>query len=190
MRVSHQPDRKSRCIRRTSRRFRERGNTVMELVFFLFPTLAIICGFLDIGMALFVWNTLQNAVREGTRYAITYQVDSNGTQIRSVQDTVASWSMNLVQATTTSGNPGYIAVTFYTPPTPTNPSGTLVTGANSNAPGNIVQVSVPNFPYKWMAPFSGTFWGGFYASPGSSFGISVVSADVLGGAPVTGVPSP
>jgi len=161
----------------------------MELVFFLFPTLAIVCAFLDIGMALFVWNTLQNAVREGTRYAITYQVDATGTQTASVKDTVASWSMNLVRASATSANPPYIAVDFYTPPTTANPSGTLVTGtANANASGNIVQVSINNYPYKWMAPFSGTFWGGFYQAPGSSLGITTVSADVLGGTPVNGLP--
>ncbi len=179
---------------RPSRR-RQRGNTILEISFLLLPTFAVICGFLDVGTALFVWNTLQNAVREGTRYAITYQVDSSGTQVKSIKDTVATWTMNLVSASSTSQTTPavpYIDVEFYTPPTSSNPSGTLVTGqANANAPGNIVTVAIVNYPYKWMAPFSGSFLGSaFYAAPGSSLTISAYSADVLGGQPVGGLPSP
>ncbi len=161
------------------------------------PTFALICGFLDIGMVLFTWNTLQNAVREGTRYAITYQVDSSGHQITSIKNTVSSWAMGLVQAssTSTSGtNVPYIDVNFYTPPTVANPNGSLVTATGTaNAPGNIVEVSVKNYPYALMAPFSGsvsgTTTGAFYATPGSSLRIQVFSADVLGGAPVSGTPA-
>jgi Flp pilus assembly protein TadG len=71
---------------------------MLELVFVIMPTFALICGFLDVGMALFTYNTLQNAVREGTRYAITYQVDSSNSQTTSIKDTVASWAMGLVSA--------------------------------------------------------------------------------------------
>ena len=45
---------------------------MMEFALFVLPTFAILCGFFDLGMAIFSWNTLQNAVREGARYAITY----------------------------------------------------------------------------------------------------------------------
>lgn len=198
MRANNHTDRKSRRSRRN-----QRGNTMLELVFFLMPTMAIVCGFMDIGMVLFVWNTIQNAVREGTRYAITYQVDATGTQTASIKDTVASWTMNLVQASSTastSGHPPYITVDFYTPPTTVNPSGTLVTGtAGANAPGNIVQVSINNYPFAWMAPFNGLWlnWSstnqsGFYeGNSGGHFtplSITVVSADVLGGQPAAGLP--
>src|SRR2546430_5265888 len=44
-----------------------------EFALMIMPTLAILGGFFDVGMALFTWNTFQNAVREGTRYAVTYQ---------------------------------------------------------------------------------------------------------------------
>ena len=165
-----------------ARRRRQGGNTILEITFLLFPTLAIICAFLDVGMALFVWNTLQNAVREGTRYAITYQVDSSGTQIQSIKDTVATWSMHFVNgASTAATSPAvpYVDVEFYTTPTSSNPTGTLVTGeANANAPGNIVTVAVKNYPYKWMAPFSGAL--NFYAAPGSSLSITAYSADAPG----------
>ena len=138
----------------------------MELAFFILPTFAILCGFFDLGMALFTWNTLQNAVREGTRYAITYQVDSSGHQVTAIKNKVAAWSMNLVSATATSasGNP-YVDVNFYTQPTTASPNGTLVVGANSNAVGNLVEVSVKAYPYAYMMPFSGSFAGPFFSGP-------------------------
>jgi Flp pilus assembly protein TadG len=183
---------------RSAKNRRRNGVGTLELAFFLMPTFAIICGFVDIGMALFTWNTLQNAVREGTRYAITYQVDSSGHQITSIKNTVSTWAMGMVDPTkdsTSGANVPYVDVNFYTPPTQANPNGALVpvTG-NRNAPGNIVEVSVKNYPYALMAPFSGSLSSvtgtAFYASPGSQLHIQVFSADVLGGAPVSGPPAP
>ena len=183
---------------KSSRNRRRSGVGTLELAFFLMPTFAIICGFVDIGMALFTWNTLQNAVREGTRYAITYQVIGGQGQIASIKSTVSTWAMGMVNpsATSSSGtNVPYIEVNFYTPPTQANPNGSLlpVTG-NPNAPGNIVEVSVKNYPYALMAPFSGSLSSvtgtAFYASPGTQLRIQVFSADVLGGAPVGGAPAP
>ena len=174
-----------------SRRRRSRGDTMLEFAFFVLPTFAIVCGFFDLGMALFTWNTLQNAVREGARYAVTYQTDSSGHQITSIKNTVASWSMNFVTASATSSGGGpYIDVNYYSQPTTANPSGSVVTGALANTSGNLVEVAVKNYPYAYMAPFSGSFAGAFYANPGSKLSISVYSTDLLGGTPYSGVPVP
>ena len=190
----------SRPNQKLQRNRRRSGVGTLELAFFLMPTFAIICGFVDIGMALFTWNTLQNAVREGTRYAITYNVDASGRQITSIKNTVSTWAMGLVSATavsTTGANVPYVDVNFYTPPTQANPNGSLVpvtANSNPNAAGNIVEVSVKNYPYSLMAPFSGALSSvtgtAFYASPGSQLRIQVFSADVLGGTPVGGAPAP
>jgi Flp pilus assembly protein TadG len=181
---------------RSKRDTRRSGVGLVELVFFLMPSLALICGFLDVGMVLFTFNTLQNAVREGTRYAITYQVDSSNSQTTSIKNTVSSWAMGLVKASSTSSsgsNVPYIQVNFYTPPTVANPNGSLLTATGTaNAAGNIVEVSIQNYPYAWMAPFSGALTSSattnFYATPGSHLTISTYSADVLGGTPVGGAP--
>ena len=182
--------------RMTRNRLRS-GTGTLELAFFLMPSFALICGFLDVGMALFTWNTLQNAVREGTRYAITYQTDSSNHQVTSIKNTVSTWAMGLVKASSTKSsgpNIPYIEVNFYTPPTVANPNGSLLPASgNSNAPGNIVEVSVKNYPYALMAPFSGaigaTVSTSFYATPGTSMRVQVFSADVLGGSPVGGTPA-
>lgn len=188
-----------RRIRRDTASNRRRSGTgLLELAFFLMPSFALICGFLDVGLALFTWNTLQNAVREGTRYAITYQVDGSGTQVASIKNTVSTWAMGLVRAnalSTDGASVPYIEVNFYTSPTVANPNGSLVpiTSSAANAPGNIVEVCVKNYPYALMAPFSGaigaTVSTSFYATPGSSMRVQVFSADVLGGTPVTGAPA-
>jgi Flp pilus assembly protein TadG len=173
------------------RRRRSRGDTMLEFAFFVLPTFAIVCGFVDLGMVLFTWNTMQNAVREGARYAVTYQTDGSGHQTTSIKNVVASWSMNFVSASATSGSGGpYIDVNYYSQPTTANPNGTLVTGALANASGNLVEVAVKNYPYVFMAPFSGSFAGAFYANPGSKLAISVYSTDVLGGTPSSGAPAP
>ena len=162
----------------------------------LMPTFAVIGGFIDVGMSLFTWNTLQNAVREGTRYAITYRLDSSGHQVTSVKNRVSQWALGLVSASstaTTAPNVPWIEVNFYTQPTLTNPNGSLTTAANGNSPGNIVEVCVKNYPYALLAPFSGSLTSvtaqAFYQTPGTTFTIRVFSADVLGGAPAAGVPA-
>ena len=166
------------------------------MAFLMMPFFAIIGGFVDIGMALFIWNTLQNAVREGTRYAITYQVDSSNSQVTSIKNRVSTWAMGMVDPTKTStSTPAapYIDVSFYTKPTTANPNGSLTTASNGNAPGNIVQVSILQYPYALLAPFSGSLSAvtaqAFYRAPGSNIVVQVFSADVLGGAPAGGTPA-
>ncbi len=154
------------------------GATIIELGLMLLPTFSVIFGFLDIGFAIFSWNTLQNAVREGTRYAITYQTQSGLGQRQSIKNETARWALGFVNANSTSASGSqipWIEVSFYTQ------GGVLVTGNSGNVSNNIVEVSVRNYPYKWLFPFSGSFTGAFYQPLGSNMSISVYSADVLGG---------
>ena len=191
--------RSKRKTERNSSRNRQRSGTgMLEMAFLLMPTFALIGGFVDIGMALFTWNTLQNAVREGARYAVTYQWD-NVSQVASIKRQTATWAMGMVSASNDSSsgaNVPYVDVNFYTPPTQANPNGSLIptTSSTRNSPGNIVEVAIKNYPYALMAPFSGalsaTTATAFYATPGSSLRIQVYSTDVLGGTPSTGTPTP
>lgn len=151
---------------------------MLEMGLIILPVLSVILGFLDIGFAIFTWNTLQNAVREGTRYAITYQLDGGLGQRQSIKNKTAQWALGFVNASSTSTSGAqvpWIDVRFY------SQSGVEVTGSGGNTPGNIVEVSVRNYPYRWMFPFSGSFNGAFYVSAGSTLAINVYSADVLGG---------
>src|SRR5450432_2858666 len=109
MRAKTKPDLRSPRNRGRS------GTAMLEIAFMIMPFFAIIGGFVDIGMAMFTWNTLQNAAREGTRYAITYQVDTSGHQKTSIKNRVSQWAMGMVSASSTSStgaNVPYVDVLF------------------------------------------------------------------------------
>lgn len=123
---------------------------------------------------LFRWSTLQNAVREGCRYAITFQTSGSLGQDASVEAMVQQYALGIVTVTDT---PQHIFVNYYAPTNLTTPI-----GSGGNIPGNVVQVSVQNLSWKWIAPLSGTIGvSPFYA--GSPFTLNVYSSDMLGGYP-------
>src|ERR1700730_15407438 len=69
----------SRTPGRTNNRLRtQRGNAIIEASLVLLPLLAICFALLDIPLAIFIQNTLRNAVREGVRFAITQQTGAGG----------------------------------------------------------------------------------------------------------------
>jgi Flp pilus assembly protein TadG len=138
------------------------------------PLLALIFAFADLALMLFRWSTLQNAVREGCRYAITFQTSGILGQDASVAQVVQRYAMGVVRA---DDSPQHIFVNYYSPANLTTP---IQTGGNT--PGNIVQVSVQNVSWAWIAPLSGSLWGsGLYAT--TPFALSVYSSDMLGGYP-------
>lgn len=147
---------------------------MVEMALVFLPTFALIFAFIDFGLAIFAWSSLQNAVREGCRYAITYQTGPGG-QDAAIKAVVQQFSMGFVSAT---ASPAQIVINYYVPGAVTP---TLVTGVNSNAPGNIVEVKVQNYSFRWIAPLSGSF-----VTPtrnATPFAINVSSFDVMGGYP-------
>ena len=152
---------------------------MVESVFTWLPTFALIFAFVDFGLALFRWSTLQNAVREGVRYAVTFQTQSGYGQDRSIQNVVEFYAMGMVTATQ---NPAKIFVNYYTPTNTTTP----IPAPGGNVPGNIVEISVQGMSWAWVAPISGTLPGIGGGSPSrdtTPLSISVYSSDVLGGLP-------
>ena len=150
------------------------GSLVVECALTLLPTLALIFAFADLSLLLFRWSTLENAVREGCRYAITFQTSGALGQDASIEQVVQKYALGVV---TTSDQPKHIFVDYYSP-------GNLNTAiANGgNIPGNVVQVSVQNVSWSWLAPLSGSFGlQGVYASDPLTF--SAYSSDILGGYP-------
>lgn len=149
------------------------GNTLIELVFTIIPLFALLCGFVDFGLVMFRWSTIQNAVREGCRYAITYQTTGGSGQDASIEQVVQNFGMGLVK---TTDSPQHIFVNYYSP---TNLATPIASGGN--IPGNVVEVSVQNVSWSWITPLSGTT-GGSYGPNAVKF--SVYSSDILGGYPV------
>jgi len=153
------------------RKRRSRGQTIVEFALTFVPIWALIFSFVDLGLMLFRWSTLQNAVREGCRYAITFQTSGALGQDASVAKVVEKYALGVVKV---ADSPQHIFVKYYLPTSPNTP---IVGGGN--LPGNIVQVSVEQVSWAWIAPLSGTM--GLYAT--TPFRLNVYSCDILGGYP-------
>jgi Flp pilus assembly protein TadG len=151
---------------------RRSGNAMLESVFTVLPTFALILAFVDFGLVLFRWSTLQNAVREGCRYAITYQTGAQG-QDAAIEAVVQQFSMGLV---TSTDSPQHIFVNYYAPTNLTTP---IPFGSGGNVPGNVVEVSVQNVSWPWLAPLSGTFVG----NTRTPITLNVYSSDIMNGYP-------
>lgn len=159
------------------RKRRSSGNVIVESVFTMLPTFAIILMFVDMSLMLFRRSTLQNAVREGCRYAVTFQTSGGLGQDASVEAVVQKFAMNFV---TTNDSPQHIFVNYYAP---TDLNTAIATGGN--IPGNVVEVSVQNISYSWLAPLSGSYGGSIpFFRDSTPISIAVYSSDIMGGYPV------
>ena len=117
---------------------------MLEVGFALVPFLAISMAIIDFSIPIFLRTTFTHAVREGSRYGITYQLRPGKTQSQSIQDVVMEQSMGFL-----SGSTGrdMVKVRYYS-------STTFVeqTGPNRNAGGNVLEVSVEGFTWQYMVP--------------------------------------
>lgn len=107
----------------------------------LVPFFAFILLVMDISLAIFCKASLQYAVREGTRYAITSQTMTGKGQDASIQSIVEQNSMGFLQG---SSGASLISIQYYTPDT--------LTPTTSNAGGNIVEISVLGYSYSPLIP--------------------------------------
>ncbi len=161
------------------------GSTLVEGMLMLLPTLALIFGFADVSLMLFRWSTLQNAVREGARYAITFQRSGALGQDDSIKKIVEQYAMGFVKS---SNTPATIFVNYFSTSALTTaiPCDTHVSGCTAvggNVPGNLVEVSAST-PFSWLAPLSGTYGSGSDAVYSSTaLTIKTYSSDILGGYP-------
>jgi Flp pilus assembly protein TadG len=153
---------------------RRSGNAILESVFTILPTFALILAFVDFGLVVFRWATLQNAVREGCRYAITFQTATGLGQDASIEAVVQQYAMGMV---TTTDTPQHIFVNYYAPTNLTTP---IPVASGGNLPGNVVEVSVQNISWAWIAPLSGTFSTVTTRAP---INLNVYSSDILNGYP-------
>ncbi len=156
------------------RRSRQRGNSVVEMALVILPTFALVLGTIDYGMALFLKSTFQNAVREGVRYAVTFQTQGGYCMDDSIRLVVQTYALGFLGSSTTP-NASAIAVKYYNP---SNLSAE-VTGSNGNFPGNIVEVSVTNYKWNWISILSGTY----SLRDATPMSIIAYSSDRLGGLP-------
>ena len=123
---------------------RERGSQVVELGLVLLPLCGFVFLILDMAWAFYAKSTLQNAVREGVRYAITSQTMAGKGQDDSIKTVVQQNAMGLLAG---EDRLALISVQYYLPNTLQE-----VSGLNSNQGGNIVEVSVQGYSLPPLGP--------------------------------------
>jgi Flp pilus assembly protein TadG len=149
---------------------RERGAELVEFSLVAIPLFGILFLTVDLSWMLFARATLQFAVRQGVRYAVTGQTMSGMGQDASIRTVVQQNSMGFL---TGSGGASKISISYY------DPNANLA-ATSSNAGGNVVQVSVSGVNVTPMAPL-------FHS--GSPLSMAAVSSDVVEGSP-GGIPPP
>lgn len=129
------------------RRMSRRGSTMVESAFVYLPLFAIMLAIVDFSVAIFIRNTFQHAVREGVRYAVTYQTMSGLGHDASIKTVVQQNAMGFLNGTSGAEK---IVIRYYSPDT--------LAFTTANSPGNIVEVSIEGYNWGWIAPIwrSGT----------------------------------
>lgn len=125
-------------------RTRRSGSAAMEAALIFLPFFAITLAIIDFSVAIFIKNTLTNAVREGTRYGVTSRTSGGLLHDASIKAVVQRFSFGFMNGTT---NANRIGITYFNPTT-----GVFETGVGSNRAGNILEVRVAGYPWLWMAP--------------------------------------
>lgn len=133
----------------SSRRRRgQTGHGFVETALIFLPFISLFLGLFDFGMAIFLRNTFQHAVREGVRYAVTYQTSTgqpNGHD-SSIKSVVQQNAMGFLAGTSGADK---IKIRYYNP--------TTLVETSANAPGNVVEVSVEGYTWGMVAPVMGHF---------------------------------
>jgi Flp pilus assembly protein TadG len=166
----------------STRRRRQRGNTILDSALCFLPMMAMFFGIIDVCYAVSIQSLFSQAVRAGSRFAITYSGTYNGNTCTSqavciaqvVQDNAVGFlagtksnsvvvnyyiSNNLTTPVMTCNAGTCTAagspVLPYTYTVATTTGTTSITITYPNQPGNIVEVSIPSFPLLWMVPMTG-----------------------------------
>lgn len=123
------------------KRSRERGSQLVEASLLIVPMLLMTYLMLDLSMVVFLRTTMQEAVREGARYAITAQNTTGPCQDDSIKAVVKTYALGYLKSTTAAAT---MHVQFINPNTG---------GQGTNAPGQIVNVKIEGYKYSTLAPF-------------------------------------
>lgn len=164
----------STTVRRRSAR--QSGNEAIEFTLVMLPLLSMIAVLLNIGWAIFVKCTMQNAVRDAVRYGITIQSTAQGSCLTdTVKSAVQSYSMGLLAGAT---GLSYIKVNYFAPAAPgtNSPPTDVSTASNADMGGNIMQVSVQGYN---LAPFIPRFTNWKNGPDNSPLMVNVYAADMI-----------
>ena len=118
-----------------------RGAALVELPMVLIPLIALWVAIIDFSFGIFLRGTFQHAAREGARYAVTSRTEAGMGHDASIKAAVQRNAMGFLNGEQGAAR---IHIRYYTP-------GTLAE-TQSNAGGNIVEVSIEGYTWNWIAP--------------------------------------
>jgi Flp pilus assembly protein TadG len=144
----------------------------------LLPLLSILLVLVDVSWAIFAKSTIMYAVRTATRYGITITgteaTAANETLTQMVKDSVQANALGFLRGTT---GRSYIQVHYFMQDSSSSTGLTDVsTVASGNAPGNLMQVSVNNFPLPGLVP---RIYNWFTSADNRASNLSACSADKI-----------
>jgi Flp pilus assembly protein TadG len=150
-------------------RNREKGSELVEFGLTIVPLMGFIFLIMDLSWMIFAQVTLQSAVREGVRYAITSQTQNGIGQDASIKAVVQSNAMGFLAGTSGLGK---IYINYYNP--------TTLSSTSSNAGGNIVEVGINGFALNPFGPIMRS---------GSPITITASASDRMESSPPGGPPA-
>jgi Flp pilus assembly protein TadG len=118
-----------------------RGAAMVELGLVLVPLLGILFAIIDFSVAVYLRSTFRHAAREGARHAVTGRTAPGLGQDASIRGVVQQNAMGFLNGASGASK---ILIRYYNP-------GTLAE-TQSNAGGNIVEVSIEGYTWNWIAP--------------------------------------
>ena len=142
----------------------------------MLPLLALMFAILDLSIAIFARNTVQFAVCQGVRYAVTSRTMTGMGQDDSIKTVVQGYALGFLDYLSADhAGKNRIAITYYDPV-----SLAPVAGAGSNVGGNIVVVTASGLSWAWMVPL---------LRGAAPLTFSVSSADIMEATPLAGAPT-
>lgn len=152
----------------------QNGNAIMEFAIVIFPFFALIFGIMSITYMIFIKGVIQNATREGVRWAITFNrgtydgINCATSQAPCITQVVEDNAFGFLSGTNSAGVPysNCIQINYYAPfnlSTPITVAALPITSTDPNYPnviymnqtGNVVTVAVSGYTTPWLAPFPG-----------------------------------
>jgi len=153
------------------RRRRAKGAQIVEFTLNFLPFMAMVIVVVDTAWAVFAEATLQQSVRMAARVGVTLtNTQINGDLTSAVKALVQQHSVGLLNGAT---GLSYIKVNYFDG---NNPSTDVSTQSWGNISGNIMQVSVQNFP---LVPLMARIFTLKDSPDRNALSISVYSADVI-----------
>lgn len=140
------------------------------------PLMAILFAVLDLSLAIFVKNTVQFAVCQGVRYAVTSRTQAGMGHDASIKAVVQGYTLGFLDRLSPDHiGADRITITYYDPL-----SLAPVAGAGSNVGGNIVVVTASGLSWAWIVPL---------LRGSAPLEFSVSSADIMEATPLAGAPA-